>query len=68
MQTIPRFPDAEVRLSGTDGNAFAIIGHVKKGLAKAGATTGEMTAFVEEATTGDYDNVLATCARWVNVS
>ena len=63
-----KYPDIECRLTGGDGNAFAIIGGVKKALQRAGVPADEIAAFVEEATSGDYDNVLQTAMRWVDVS
>jgi hypothetical protein len=68
MTTIPRFPDVEVELVGHDGNAFAILGRVSGALRKAGATSGEVDEFQKQATSGDYDHLLSTCAEWVNVS
>ena len=64
----PKFPDIEVRLSGTDGNAFAIIGAVKRGLRRGGADEAEVAQFQSEAMSGDYDNVLRSAMRWVTVS
>lgn len=70
----PKYPDIVVRLSGTDGNAFAIIGTVQRALKTARDGQGhrlvsedELKQFIAEATSGDYDNVLATAMRWVEV-
>ena len=63
-----KYPDIEVQLSGEDGNAFAIMGAVSKALRRAGVDAEEIVNFRLEATASDYDNVLATCMRWVNVS
>lgn len=63
----PIYPDVKVQLSGRDGNAFSIIGYVSSGLKKAGVSKEEIEAFFDEATLGDYDNVLQTCMRWVDV-
>jgi hypothetical protein len=63
---MPKF-DVTVKLSGTDGNAFAIIGKVSSGIRKAGGTSEDVNEFHEEATSGDYNNVLTTCFKWVNV-
>ena len=63
-----RFPEVEVELSGHDGNAFAIIGTIRRELHRAGATTNEMGEFVTEATSGDYDHLLQTMMQWVNVT
>lgn len=60
--------DVEVELSGNDGNAFAILGAVKKALKSAGATTEEQEQFFSEATSGDYDHLLRTACKWVEVS
>jgi hypothetical protein len=64
----PKYPDIQVRLSGQDGNAFAILGAVQRGLRNAGVPQEERDAFYTEATGGDYDALLQTCMRWVSVS
>jgi hypothetical protein len=63
MSDEPRFPDLHVQLTGTDGNAFAIMGAVSRVLPRE-----LRDEFREEAMSGDYDNLLATCCRWVSVS
>ena len=60
--------DIEVPLSNEDGNAFAIIGNVRRALRKAGATNEELTEFSEEAMSGDYNHLIQTAMEWVNVS
>ena len=55
-----------VQLSGQDGNAFAIIGRVRKALREAGLGE-QIEAFMDEATSGDYNHVLQTCMKYVNV-
>lgn len=60
--------DIKVKLIGEDGNAFFIIGKVKQALRRAGASNEECIKFMEEAMSGDYNNVLITCMRWVYVS
>lgn len=62
-----KHPEVEVQLTGEDGNAMFIIGRVSKELRRAKVPQTEITEFVEEATSGDYDNVLATAMRWVTV-
>lgn len=62
-----KFPKAKVDLTRVDGNAFAILGTVKKALAKAGATKDEQAEFMREATSGNYDNLLQTVMRWVEI-
>lgn len=63
----PKFPDVYVQLSGQDGNAGAIMGAVARALRKAGATSEQVNEFFAEAMSGDYDNVIATSARWVEI-
>ena len=58
--------DIPVKLVGTDGNAFAILGRVKQALVAAGHT--ELAEqFMKDATTGDYDNLLRVCTEYVEV-
>ena len=64
----PKYPHVHAQLTGEDGNAFAIIGRVRGALARAGVAAAEVRQFTEEATSGDYDHVLQTCMRWVDVS
>jgi hypothetical protein len=63
----PKFPDVEVVLTGTDGNAIAIISKVKRALRSGGANRDEIAEFMDEATSGGYDNVLVTAMNWVEV-
>jgi hypothetical protein len=62
-----KFPDVKVKLVGSDGNAFAILGKVKAALKAGGATEEEVKEFFTECTSGDYDHLLATCMKWVEV-
>lgn len=64
---MPKF-DIEVQLTGEDGNAFAIMGAVKKGLRRAGATAEEQKQYMDESMSGDYDNLLRVAMDWVNVA
>jgi hypothetical protein len=57
----------EVELTGRDGNAFAIIGAVSKALRQGGVDKEQIDAYMNEATAGDYDELLATTMRWVEV-
>ena len=62
-----RYPDIKVKLSGKDGNAFAIIGAVSVALKASNVPKDEITAFRQEAMSGDYDNLLSTAMQWVSV-
>lgn len=70
------YPEIKVKLLGTDGNAFALLGKVKEGLRKGlkknySKTNEEVTQitkeFLEEAMSGNYDNLLVTCTKYVFV-
>jgi len=63
-----KYPNIEVELSGGDGNAFFILGTVRKALKRGGVPSEEIDNFTAEATDGDYDHLLQTCMRWVEVS
>jgi hypothetical protein len=63
----PKFPDVFVQLSENDGNAFAILGAMHRGLKKGGATQEQIAEFDAEAMSGDYDHLLQTCILWVEV-
>ena len=62
-----KYPDVEVQLSGRDGNAMSIIGSVSGALRRA-VGNDAASEFVAEAMSGDYDNVIQTAMRWVDVS
>lgn len=62
-----KHPDVEVQLTGVDGNAFVVLGTVSQALRRAGYGD-EVKEFQAEATSGDYDNLLATVFKWVEVS
>lgn len=64
----PKYPDIEVQLSGEDGNAMFIMGRVSKALKRGGAPKEDVDAFYKEAMSGDYDNVLRTCMKYVQVA
>lgn len=64
---MPKYPDVHVELTDHDGNAFAILGTVKRALRRAGHDKAADEYF-EEATTGDYNHLLQTTMKWVDVS
>lgn len=63
-----KYPEIAVQLTGTDGNAMSVIGRITAALRRNKVSNDEINQFVEEAMSGDYDNVLATAMRWVDVS
>jgi len=56
----------KVKLIGRDGNAFFILGTVRKALLKEGMEK-EAKEFMEKATSGDYDNLLRVVMDYVDV-
>jgi len=64
----PKFPQVSVQLTGSDGNAFAILGRVQAALRRAKVSEQDRAAFMKEATGGDYHDLLATCMKWVDVN
>ena len=62
--------DAKPRLKlvGTDGNAFAILGKALGTARKAGWTSEQVKDFQSKATNGDYDNLLAVVCEHFEVS
>jgi hypothetical protein len=67
MDTVTPKYDVTVQLTGNDGNAFGIIANVGRALRDAGATPDEIKEYQTESMSGDYDNLLRTAMKWVNV-
>lgn len=65
---MPKHPDITVQLVGTDGNAFAVLGTMRRALQRGGVPADQVAAFMAEAMSGDYDHLLATCTQWVTVA
>ena len=58
--------DAVVKLTDQDGNAFLILARVRRAIIFSDHP--ELAdPFFLEATSGDYDHLLATCLRYVTV-
>ena len=56
-----------VKLIGEDGNAFAIMGRVKKALKHAGADKEYIDKYLSDAISGDYNHLLAVSMEYVEV-
>ena len=65
--TTPKYPGITVQLSGTDGNAFSILGKVHSALRKAGVPKEIRDAFSSQVIIRDYDHLLQTVMEWVVV-
>ena len=68
MNTTVRYPDVEVQLTGTDGNAFAIIANVQSALRKAGYREAADEFWNEANQCGSYDELLRLAITTVDVS
>ena len=55
---------AELQLVGLDGNAFSIIGAVRRAMRVAGFSSKAQSEMAEAAMSGDYNNVLQTAMKW----
>ena len=64
---MPKYPDITVELVGQNGNAFNILGICLRAMREANLPQEERDAFEKEATSGNYDHLLATCVKWFNV-
>lgn len=54
-------------LVGVDGNAFAIMGYTARALKQTGH--GDLVSKMhEEATAGDYNNLICVCMKYVDVA
>jgi hypothetical protein len=59
----PKHPEINVPMVGEDGNAFSILGRVKRIMRRAGIED-QWDQFYAEATSGDYDQLLRTVMAW----
>jgi hypothetical protein len=65
--TAVKYPQISVKLSGIDGNAFSVLAAMFKALRMNGVSQEEIDQFKKEATSGNYDHLLQTCMKWVNI-
>lgn len=64
---MPRKTDIKVNIIGQDGNAFAVMGQVTRAL-KANGRADLVEAYLKEAMSGDYQNLLAVTMNYVDVT
>jgi hypothetical protein len=67
MADTVKYPEVQVQLVGTDGNAYALLGVCKNAASKAGLTKDQINEFLKEAMAGDYDHLLNTCMEYFEV-
>lgn len=63
----PKYPDINVKLVGENRNTFFILGAVKNAMRRGKASPEDTTNFQKEAMSGDYNNLLQTAMKYVNV-
>lgn len=63
-----KYPNVHVQLTGQDGNAFVLLGLCNNAAKRGGIAKEERDAFFKEATSGDYNHLLATAMKWFAVS
>lgn len=64
---MPKF-DIDVQLTGQDGNAFMVLGLVQRAMRRGGCSAEDIKSFTDEATSDNYDHLLQTAMKYVNVS
>ena len=57
----------KVQLSGLDGNAFAIIGRIRKEMRKVGWTKAEIAEATDDMMAGNYDDLLYAAHKYCEV-
>jgi hypothetical protein len=65
---MPKYPNVTVELVGHDGNAWSILARVSQALRQAGVSGEEISAYLTEATSSTYDNLLQVTMCWLEVS
>jgi len=63
----PKYKYIQVELSGSDGNAFAILAKVSMSLQENDIPENVRKKFFKEAISGDYNHLLRTCMAYVEV-
>ena len=67
MASDVKYPNVTVQLIGHTSSVPAILYTVKEALRQAGVPQVDRELFQNEALSGDFDHVLQTCMKWVNV-
>lgn len=64
----PKYPKIVVSLYNQDGNAFSILGKTIRELRRNHVSELEINAFIKEASSGDYDHLLAVVQKYVQIT
>ena len=63
-----KYPNVTVKLVGTDGNAFVLMGRVSAAMKKAKIPKEEIDAVMKDAMSSDYNHLLFVLQTIVNVT
>lgn len=53
-------------LVGIDGNAYSVMGYVRKAMKESGFSEQEIKAYTDDAMSGDYDHLLCVSVEMVD--
>lgn len=53
-------------LVGVDGNAFSIMAYTSRAMRTAGFSGQQRAEYTDQATSGDYDHLLALSCEWID--
>lgn len=62
-----KYPNITVNIIGRDGNGFYILGVCQKAMRRNHFLQSEIDLFMKEATSGDYNHLLATVMAWFDI-
>ncbi len=62
----PKYPHVRVDAAKEDGNAFAILNRTETALRMAKIPASERREYLQEALSGDYEQLLSVTKRWVS--
>lgn len=65
--TKTKHPEITVQLLGQDGNAFNVLGLCKRAMKRNHLPQEEINQFIKEATSGNYDHLIATVMSWFDI-
>lgn len=63
----PVYPDISVKLIGEPGDAKSVLEKCEAAMRDSGLNDEAVTEFLNEAQSGDYNKLLATCVRYFEV-
>lgn len=64
---MPKYLEITVQLVGQDSNAYNLLGICRRAMKRAHLPESEIEAFTTEATSSNYDYLLATVCEYFNV-